>query len=540
VPGVSLISPPPHHYIYSNEDMAQMNHDLKTVNPRARVGVKLVSETGVGTVAAGVAKAYADYVLIAGHNGGTGASPLSSIKHAGSPWELGLAEAQATLVRNGLRHRIEVRTDGGLKTGRDVVIAALLGAETYGFGTAPLVALGCAMARQCHVNTCPTGIATQREDLRAKFKGTPEQVISYFTLLAEDVRRVLAGMGFRSLDEVIGRNDLLQRIERPDVPRAQMLDLSMLLAAPSVEVPTGDRAPVLRRTVDRNDRPGVVSLDAEILTDLEPYLESGLPFSGNYPIYNHHLAVGARVAGAIAERHGDAGLIPGSVRLRFTGSAGQSFGAFTCRGMHLELEGEANDYVGKGLSGGELIIRPFRRAAYADASHQHLIIGNTILYGATAGKLFAAGQAGDRFAVRNSGAVAVIEGAGNHCCEYMTGGIVVVLGRAGRNFGAGMSNGVAYVIDEAGTFESRVNKDMVELGTLDDTDLTLLQRLIREHEEKTASPRARRILVQWEQFVPLFRKVAPTDAAGLVAAARDAYFQQASVEPELVPARRSA
>jgi glutamate synthase (ferredoxin) len=540
VPGVSLISPPPHHDIYSIEDLAQLIHDLKTVNPRARVGVKLVSETGVGTVAAGVAKAYADYVLIAGHNGGTGASPLSSIKHAGSPWELGLAEAQATLVRNGLRHRIEVRTDGGLKTGRDVVIAALLGAETYGFGTAPLVAMGCAMARQCHLNTCPTGIATQREDLRAKFKGTAEQVITYFTLLAEEVRQILARMGFRSLDDVVGRNDLLQRIERPDVPRAQMLDLSMLLATPVVEVPTRGSTPVLRRTVGRNDRPGVVSLDAEILTDLEPYLESGLPFSGNYPIYNHHLAVGARVAGAIAERHGDAGLPTGAVRLRFTGSAGQSFGAFTCRGMHLELEGEANDYVAKGLSGGELIIRPFRRAAYADASHLHLIIGNTVLYGATAGKLFAAGQAGDRFAVRNSGAVAVIEGAGNHCCEYMTSGIVVVLGRAGRNFGAGMSNGVAYVVDEAGTFESRVNKDMVELSALDDADLAVLQRLIREHEEKTASPRARRILVQWDQFVPLFRKVAAKDSAGLVAATREAYLQSAISEPELVPARRSA
>ena len=356
VPGVSLISPPPHHDIYSIEDLAQLIHDLKTVNPRARVGVKLVSETGVGTVAAGVAKAYADYVLIAGHNGGTGASPLSSIKHAGSPWELGLAEAQATLVRNGLRHRIEVRTDGGLKTGRDVVIAALLGAESYGFGTAPLVALGCAMARQCHINTCPTGIATQREDLRAKFKGTPEQVIGYFTLVAEEVRTILAGMGIRSLDEIIGRNDLLQRVERPDVPRAQMLDLSLLMSPSEVEV--GNAPVTLRRTVARNDRPGVVSLDGEILADLEPYLESGLPFSGNYPIHNHHLTVGARVAGAIAERHGDAGLPAGAVRLRFTGSAGQSFGAFACRGMHLELEGEANDYVGKGLSGGELTFGP--------------------------------------------------------------------------------------------------------------------------------------------------------------------------------------
>ncbi len=540
VPGVSLISPPPHHDIYSIEDLAQLIHDLKSVNPRARVGVKLVSENGVGTVAAGVAKAYADYVLIAGHNGGTGASPLSSIKHAGSPWELGLAEAQATLVRNGLRHRVEVRTDGGFKTGRDVVIAALLGAESYGFGTAPLVAMGCAMARQCHINTCPTGIATQREDLRAKFKGTPEQVIAYFTLLAEEVRQILAGMGVRTIDEIIGRNELLQRVERPDVPRAQMLDLSMLMAPAPADGLTGDPAPPLRRMVARNDRPGVVSLDAEILTELEPYLESGLPFSGNYPIYNHNLTVGARVAGAIAERHGDAGLPAGAVRLRFTGSAGQSFGAFTCRGMHLELEGEANDYVGKGLSGGELVIRPFRRAAYAEVSHQHLIIGNTILYGATAGKLLAAGQAGDRFAVRNSGAIAVIEGAGNHCCEYMTGGIVVVLGRAGRNFGAGMSNGVAYVIDEAGTFESRVNGDMVEVSEPDEADVELLRRLVREHEEKTASPRARRILVEWDQFVPLFRKVAPKGAEALVAAARESYLQIAPAELEVVAARRSA
>jgi glutamate synthase domain-containing protein 2/glutamate synthase domain-containing protein 1/glutamate synthase domain-containing protein 3 len=541
VPGIQLISPPPHHDIYSIEDLAQLIHDLKTVNPRARVGVKLVAESGVGTVAAGVAKAYADYVLIAGHNGGTGASPLSSIKHAGSPWELGLAEAQATLVRNGLRHRIEVRTDGGLKTGRDVVMAALLGAESYGFGTAPLVAMGCAMARQCHVNTCPTGIATQRADLRGKFKGTPDQVIAYFGLVAEEVRRILAGMGFRSLDEIIGRNDLLERIERPEVPRAQMLDLSMLLA-PTDEhgVPRRPAGP-LRRTESRNDRPGVVSLDEEILAELRPYLDSGLPFSGSYPVHNHHLAVGTRVAGAIAERWGDAGLSPGSVRLRFSGAAGQSFGAFTCRGMHLELEGEANDYVGKGLSGGELTIRPFRRAAYADVSHQHLVIGNTVLYGATAGRLYAAGQAGDRFGVRNSGAVAVIEGAGNHCCEYMTGGIVVVLGRAGRNFGAGMSNGVAYVLDEAGTFESRINRDMVESASLDDEDTEVLRRLVREHEEKTSSPRARTILVQWDDFLPLFRKVAPKGGASLVAATRSGYLAgevEGEGERELV--RRSA
>jgi glutamate synthase (ferredoxin) len=539
VPGIQLISPPPHHDIYSIEDLAQLIQDLKTVNPRARVGVKLVSECGVGTVAAGVAKAYADYVLIAGHNGGTGASPLSSIKHSGSPWELGLAEAQATLVRNGLRHRIEVRTDGGLKTGRDVVIAALLGAESYGFGTAPLVAMGCDMARQCHINTCPTGIATQRADLRAKFRGTPEQVIAYFTFIAEEVRRILAELGFRAMDEIIGRNDLLERVERPDVPRAQMLDLSILM-----DGRTGGRADgqtvSLRRTVERNDRPGLVSLDKEILSELEPYLDCSLPFSGNYQIHNHHLTVGARVAGAIAERHGDAGLPVGAVRLRFTGTAGQSFGAFTCRGMHLELEGEANDYVGKGLSGGEITIRPFRLAGYAHASHQHLIIGNTVLYGATAGKLFAAGQAGDRFAVRNSGAVAVIEGAGNHCCEYMTGGIVLVLGRAGRNFAAGMSNGVAYVIDETGTFSSRVNHDMVELAGLDAEDVELLQKLIREHEEKTVSVRARNILVRWDEYLPLFRKIVPKEAVALVEAARARYLESAQAEPELTLERRTA
>jgi glutamate synthase (NADPH/NADH) large chain/glutamate synthase (ferredoxin) len=546
VPGIQLISPPPHHDIYSIEDLAQLIHDLKTVNPRARVGVKLVSETGVGTIAAGVAKAYADYVLIAGHNGGTGASPLSSIKHAGSPWELGLAEAQATLVRNGLRHRIEVRTDGGLKTGRDVVVAAMLGAESYGFGTAPLVAMGCAMARQCHINTCPTGIATQREDLRAKFKGTPEQVISYFTLIAEEVREILATLGVRSVDEIVGRNDLLERIERPDLPRAQMLDLSALLAghrgsgARPEQSSEGTAGRPLRRTVERNERPGLVSLDAEILGELEPYLDCGLPFSGNYQIRNHHLTVGARVAGAIAERHGDNGLSPGSVRLRFAGTAGQSFGAFVCPGVHLELEGEANDYVGKGLSGGEITIRPFRKAGYGDKSHLNLIMGNTVLYGATGGKLFAAGQAGDRFAVRNSGAVAVIEGAGNHCCEYMTGGIVAVLGRAGRNFSAGMSNGVAYVMDEAGTFGSRVNHEMVEVTDLDQVDSELLHRLVREHEEKTVSARARALLVHWIDYLPKFRKVVPRGAAAQVDAIRTGYLSSPAGETDALLAKRIA
>ncbi len=502
--GIPLISPPPHHDIYSIEDLAQLILDLKTVNPRARVGVKLVAETGVGTVAAGVAKAYADYVLIAGHSGGTGASPLSSIKHAGSPWELGLAEAQASLVANGLRHRIEVRTDGGFKSGRDVVIAALLGAESYGFGTAPLVAIGCAMARQCHLNTCPTGVATQRNDLRAKFKGTPDQVVTFFSFVAQQVREILAGLGARSIDEVIGRADLLERIERPDLPRAQMLDLSMLMS-PARAMPGTD----IKRTIERNDRPGVIYLDDEILEECRGNIVQGLPFSGFYDIRNHHLAVGARVAGAIATKHGDAGLPDGHVHLRFRGSAGQSFGAFATHGMHLDLEGEANDYVGKGLSGGEVSIRPFRQAAYVLATHENTILGNTCLYGATAGRLFAAGQAASRFAVRNSGATAVIEGAGNHCCEYMTGGLVVVLGPVGRNFGAGMSNGVAYVLDEDGGFASRVNMDMVCVDSCTEEDERLLLALIHEHQERTGSARARQLIEQWAEFRPCFKKVVP-------------------------------
>ncbi|HVH68194.1 MAG TPA: glutamate synthase large subunit [Gemmatimonadales bacterium] len=505
VPGVPLISPPPHHDIYSIEDLAQLIHDLKQVNPRARVGVKLVAEAGVGRVAAGVAKAYADYVLISGHNGGTGASPLSSIKHAGSPWELGLAETQALLIENGLRHRIEVRTDGGLRTGRDVVIAALLGAETYGFGTAALVAIGCSMARQCHLNSCPTGVATQRPELRAKFKGTPEQVVAYFTWIAEDVRRILAEMGYGSLNDVIGRAELLERVDRPEVPRAQMLDLSVLLADPLAE-----REAPRRRTLERNDRPGVESLDDEIWRELGPRLESDRPFAGVYDIGNHHLTVGARIAGRIAQR-GNVNLAPGSIRLRFRGSAGQSFGAFAVAGMRLELEGEANDYVGKGLSGGDLVLRPFQEAAGVSERHR-VILGNTALYGATGGTLFAAGRAGDRFAVRNSGAVAVIEGAGDHCCEYMTAGTVVVLGPVGRNFAAGMSNGAAYVLDEAEVFLLRCNPDMVAVRELNAEDEGVLQHLIREHAARTGSLRARAILLGWSRYRPFFRKVVPHSA----------------------------
>lgn len=513
-PGVGLISPPPHHDIYSIEDLAQLVHDLKTVNPRARVGVKLVAESGVGTVAAGVAKAFADYVLIAGHNGGTGASPLSSIKHAGSPWELGLAEAQQVLVANGLRHRVEVRVDGGLKTARDVIIAALLGAESYGFGTAPLVAMGCDMARQCHLNTCPTGIATQREDLRAKFRGTPEQVIAYFSRIAEDVRTELALLGARALSEIIGQVERLQRAERPELPRSTMLDLSLVLGSPR----RTDEARV--RTTERNVRPGTVELDERILADLGDGLVNGASFRGSYDIRNHHLTVGARVSGALAERFGDAGLPPGTVHLAFQGSAGQSFGAFGIRGMRFELEGEANDYVGKGLNGAEITVRPFRNARYRGASHLNMILGNTVLYGATDGLLCAAGQAGDRFAVRNSGACAVVEGVGNHACEYMTGGVVTVLGRAGRNFGAGMSNGVAYVFDESDTFASRLNHEMVLLADLDGDDTLLVTQLLRLHIVGTGSARARWILNDWEHQHGRWRKVKPRGAGEHVARVR--------------------
>jgi glutamate synthase (ferredoxin) len=494
VVGIPLISPPPHHDIYSIEDLAQLIHDLKQVNPTARVGVKLVAEAGVGTVAAGVAKAYADYVLISGHNGGTGASPLSSIKHAGSPWELGLAETQAILMRNKLRQRIEVRVDGGLRTARDVVIAALFGAESFGFGTATVVAVGCAMARQCHLNTCPTGIATQRAELRAKFRGTPEQVIAYFTHIAEDVRRIMASLGVCRMDDLIGRVELLRRIDRPETPRATMLDLSMILAPPA------SKSEPRRRLLERNVRPGLVSLDAEIL---DQQTSGALPRV--IDIGNHHLTVGGRIAGELARQYGGSG--PGTpLKLRFKGSAGQSFGAFTLPRMLLHLEGEANDHVGKGLCGGEIVIRPFRGAAHTGS---HVLLGNTALYGATSGRLFAAGGAGDRFAVRNSGAIAVIEGAGDHCCEYMTGGIVVVLGPVGRNFAAGMSNGIAYVLDERGALESRCNLEMVAVSGLNTMDERAVRKLVHQHFHKTGSPRARAILAQWETYRALFRKVAP-------------------------------
>jgi glutamate synthase domain-containing protein 2/glutamate synthase domain-containing protein 1/glutamate synthase domain-containing protein 3 len=493
-PGLPLISPPPHHDIYSIEDIAQLIYDLKRCNPRAAVGVKLVAEVGVGTVAAGVAKAHADYVVISGHSGGTGASPLSSIKYAGAPWELGLAEAQQVLMRNGLRGRIRVRTDGGLMTASDVVIAALLGADEFSFGTAPLVALGCDMARQCHLNTCPTGIATQQPELRAKFRGTPEQVVRYFLMLAEDVRQLLAPLGLRSLADATGRSDLLRQVHFTG-----SLDLAPLLA--HVE---GDER---RNVVERNDRiEEDEPLDEVLLREAATALAAGERFHAARTIRNADRTVGARISGEIALRSGGAP-DAGTIDLRFTGSAGQSFGAFCGAGMRLELTGDANDYVGKGLCGAELVLRP--TGAAADAPHRNVILGNVALYGATSGRLFAAGTAGERFAVRNSGASAVVEGVGDHGCEYMTGGVVVVLGETGRNFGAGMTGGVAFVYDETGRLPERVNPDSVACRRPGEEDFGVLRTLLEEHIVQTGSVHATQLARGWDGASRRFWRVEP-------------------------------
>jgi glutamate synthase domain-containing protein 2/glutamate synthase domain-containing protein 1/glutamate synthase domain-containing protein 3 len=490
-PGVSLISPPPHHDIYSIEDIAQLIYDLHQVNPRARVGVKLVSSIGVGTIAAGVAKAHADYVLISGHDGGTGASPLQSIKHAGMPWERGLAETQQVLVRNGLRRRVRVRVDGGFKTGRDVIIGALLGAEEFGFGTGALVSIGCDMARQCHLNTCPTGIATQREDLRAKFAGRPEHLINYLTLVAEEVREWLARLGFARLDDLIGRADLLRHGEETE------LDLDSLLV-PLPECFTPDA----HRTVP----PSPVSED--LLIEAEEALAGERSVLTQHVIHNYDRSIGASLAGEIAHRYGNSGLPGVSLTCTFQGSAGQSFGAFCVPGLRLILTGEANDYVGKGMTGGQIIIMP--PAGTAFASHENTIVGNTVLYGATGGQLFAAGRAGERFAVRNSGALAVVEGVGDHGCEYMTSGMVVVLDETGQNFGAGMSSGVAYVLDLDNRFPPRCNTELVELLRVEDpSEAAALRTVIEWHARKTRSKRASYILADWPRMQGLFWRVLP-------------------------------
>ena len=502
-PGVPLISPPPHHDIYSIEDLKQLIYDLKVVNPRAAVAVKLVSEAGVGTIAAGVAKGYADYVLISGAEGGTGASPLISIKYTGAPWELGLAEANQVLIMNDLRGRVTLRTDGGFRSARDVVVAALLGAEEYGLGTQAMVAVGCQVARQCHLNTCPVGVATQDEELRKKFWGTSEMLVRYLFLLAEELRELMAELGFRAINEMIGRADLLEQIELPGHPKANTVDLSPMLAAPD---PSGERAH--RRMQDRNDEPNNIVLDDELLPLVQPAIDLTGPVKVEHEIRNVHRTVGARIAGEIARVHGDDGLPVNSIEMRFTGAAGQSFGAFLIEGMHVLLEGEANDYVGKGMHGGELVVRPGPDARFH--AHDNVIIGNTVLYGATGGRLFAAGRAGERFAVRNSGAWAVVEGAGDHACEYMTGGVVVALGPTGRNLGAGMSGGLIFVLDLKEELERNMNPDMVGASPVEDPeDEELLRALIERHRDLTHSIRAGDVLDNWAIYLPRFKRVAP-------------------------------
>ncbi|MFL6444454.1 MAG: glutamate synthase large subunit, partial [Candidatus Sulfotelmatobacter sp.] len=485
IAGVGLISPPPHHDIYSIEDLAQLIYDLKNVNPQARIAVKLVAEVGVGTVAAGVAKAHADVVLISGDSGGTGASPLSSIKHAGIPWELGLAEAQQVLLLNDLRSRIRVQTDGKLQTGRDVVIAALLGAEEFGFATTPLIAMGCIMMRKCHLNTCSVGIATQDPELRKRFQGQPEHVINFFFFLAEQVRQYMADMGFRTVDEMVGRVDMLDAKEAVDHWKAKGLDFSAILYNPPVP------SRVARRCVHSQDHGLDQALDHRILGQVSAALETLTPIEVKFPVRNIHRTVGTMLSGEVARRYGSAGLPVDTIRLKLNGSAGQSLGAFLAKGITLTLEGEANDYVGKGLSGGRIIVYPPRASRFAP--EENIIVGNVALYGATSGEVFFNGMAGERFAVRNSGATAVVEGVGDHGCEYMTNGLVLVLGSCGRNFAAGMSGGLAYVFDERGDFtEERCNLDSVDLEPLlDPHDVQVVKTLIVRHLELTWSPRAK-------------------------------------------------
>jgi glutamate synthase (NADPH/NADH) large chain len=509
-PGVTLISPPPHHDIYSIEDLAQLIFDLKNVNPRARVSVKLVAEAGVGTVAAGVAKAHADVILISGHDGGTGASPLTSIHHAGTPWELGLAEAQQVLVMNGLRGRVRLQVDGQLKTGRDVVFGALLGAEEFGFATAPLVASGCIMMRKCHLNTCPVGVATQDPELRRRFEGKPEHVIRYFFYVAEEARRIMASLGFRSLDEMVGRVDcIVPRAPDPAElpPRAyrktRRIDYAELLYRPK------EAATSPLRCVEAQDHNLRGVLDHQIIAAAQAALERREPVQLDTDVRNRDRAFGAMLSGEIAQRFGSAGLPDDTIVIRARGSAGQSFGAWASRGMTLHLEGDANDYVGKGLSGGILAIQPPRQSPFAP--DEQVIVGNTVLYGATSGRAFFNGRAGERFAVRNSGATTVVEGVGDHGCEYMTGGTVVVLGTTGRNFAAGMSGGVGYVYDEDGMFLRRCNPEMVELEAVDGDEAARVKALVEEHARRTGSKKAHKLLADWQSVMRKLVKVLPSE-----------------------------
>jgi glutamate synthase (NADPH/NADH) large chain len=531
-PGVTLVSPPPHHDIYSIEDLAQLIYDLKNTNPSADVSVKLVSEVGVGTVAAGVSKARADHVTISGFEGGTGASPLTSLKHAGSPWEIGLAETHQTLVINRLRSRIAVQVDGGLRTGRDVVIGAMLGADEFGFSTAPLIAAGCVMMRVCHLNTCPVGVATQDPVLRKRFVGQPEHVINYFFFVAEEVREIMAELGYRKFDEMVGQMQMLDKRKLVEHWKAKGLDFSLLFTKP--EVP--ETVSIYHSELQNHHLEKV--LDRRLIEQARAAIDRGAPVKLEETIRNTDRAAGAMLSGEIAKQYGHTGLPDDTIHVKLKGTAGQSFGAWLARGISFELEGEANDYVGKGLSGGRIIVYPPRESSIVP--EESIIIGNTVLYGAIEGECYFRGIAGERFAVRNSGAIAVVEGAGDHCCEYMTGGVVVVLGRTGRNFAAGMSGGIAYVLDEDKSFEKRCNMSMIELepvlaeeeaswdhyhqaGDLDHHgrvdvmsdmsryDAERLHQLIANHARCTNSTRAKDILAAWSDYLPKFRKVMPVE-----------------------------
>ncbi len=532
-PGVGLISPPPHHDIYSIEDLAQLIYDLKNVNPAADISVKLVSEVGVGTVAAGVAKARADHVTISGMEGGTGASPLTSIKHCGSPWEMGLAETHQTLLRNKLRSRIAVQVDGGLRTGRDVIVGALLGADEFGFATAPLVAAGCIMMRKCHLNTCPVGVATQDPVLRKRFVGQPEHVINYFFFVAEEVREIMAELGFRTFEEMVGKIDVLDRKQAVEHWKAKGLDFSKLFHDPDMGPDVG-----IRHTETQEHHLESI-LDRTLIEKAQLALENREPVRIEMPIHNYNRSTGAMLSGEVAKRYGHAGLDEDTIHIKFTGITGQAFGAWVARGVTLEVEGEANDYVGKGLSGGKLIVYP-PAAADQIVPENSIIVGNTVLYGAIEGECYFRGVAGERFGVRNSGALAVVEGCGDHGCEYMTGGVIAVLGQTGRNFAAGMSGGIAYVLDEEGNFAKRCNLAMVELepvpeeddlmesehhhggdiehhGRVDvSSDMTRfdderLHQMITNHKNYTGSTRAAQILDNWDDYRPKFVKVMPTE-----------------------------
>ncbi len=530
-PGVGLISPPPHHDIYSIEDLAQLIHDLKNANPRARVHVKLVAEVGVGTVAAGVSKAHADVVLISGHDGGTGASPLTSLKHAGAPWELGLAETQQTLLLNGLRDRIVVQTDGQLKTGRDVVIATLLGAEEFGFASAPLVVSGCIMMRVCHLDTCPVGVATQNPELRKKFTGQPEFVVNFFEFIAEEVREYLAELGFRTVAEAIGHAEYLDTRAAVDHWKASGLDLTPILHVPDFDHDTQDMY-----CTKSQDHGLDQALDNTLIERCEPALDRGEPVAIDLPVRNVNRTVGTMLGSELTRRYGADGLPDNTIDITFTGSAGQSFGAFVPPGITLRLVGDANDYLGKGLSGGRIVVGPSPVAPFV--AEENVIAGNVILYGATRGEVYLRGAVGERFCVRNSGATAVVEAVGDHACEYMTGGRVVILGTTGRNFGAGMSGGIAYVHDGDGLFFTRLNREMVDLDDLDEDDQEWLRATVRTHQIETGSAVAAGMLAHWREVVTRFRKVMPKDFKRVLEAARVAEERGINVDEAIMAASR--